>query len=75
MAEEELKEYKILQLSTNGWFLIDDTCLHLTKEQATEKWDYFIAKGENPNDLKIVRQDDPRYPTNEPQRGFIPPPT
>ena len=71
----ELKEYKILQNASNGWFLIDDSAIHLNREQATEKYWHYINSGENPNDLKIVWQDDPRYPTLEPRPGFIPPPS
>jgi len=75
MAEDQQKEYKIMLNATNGFHLIDDTAIHLNKEQATEKYWHYINSGENPNDLKIVWQDDPRYPTLEPRPGFIPPPS
>ena len=35
---EEIVEYKIMQQSSNGWFLLDDSVIHLTKEQAAQKW-------------------------------------
>ena len=31
-----------------------------------------VEKGQNPGDLKAVLQDDPRYPTKDPDPGFIP---
>ena len=75
MAEDKPKEYKIMLNATNGFHLIDDSAIHLNKEQATEKYWGYVNSGENPNDLKIVWQDDPRYPTLEPRPGFIPPPS
>ena len=75
MAEEQQKEYKIMLNATNGYHLIDDSAIHLNKEQATEKYWGYVNGGENPNDLKIVWLDDPRYPTLEPKPGFIPPPS
>jgi len=73
MAEEKPKEYKIMMNATNGYHLVDDGALHLSKEQATAKFWELINGGENPNDIKIVWQDDPRYPTTEAKPGFIPP--
>ena len=55
--------------------MIADDAIHLNKEQATEKYWEYVNGGENPNDLKIVWQDDSRYPTLEPRPGFIPPPS
>ena len=75
MAEDQQKEYKIMLNATNGFHLIDDTAIHLNKEQATEKYWGYVNGGENPIDLMIVWQDDPRYPTLEPRPGFIPPPS
>ena len=69
---DEIVEYKIMQQSSNGWFLLDDSVIHLTREQAAQGWGQLIASGENPSDLKIVRQNDPRYPTLDPRPGFIP---
>ena len=57
---EQAKEYKIMLNATNGYHLIDDSAIHLNKEQATEKYWGYVNSGENPNDLKIVWQDDPR---------------
>ena len=71
---EQVKEYKIMLNASNGLHLIDDSAIHLTRLEAADKWQGYVAGGENPNDLKIVWQDDPRYPTLEPRPGFIPPP-
>ena len=72
---EQVKEYKIMLHASNGLHLIDYSAIHLTRQQAADKWQGYVAGGENPNDLKIVWQDDPRYPTLEPRPGFIPPPS
>jgi hypothetical protein len=72
---EQVKEYKIMLHASNGLHLIDDSAIHLTRQEAADKWQGYVAGGENPNDLKIVWQDDPRYPTLEPRPGFVPPPT
>ena len=72
---EQMKEYKIMLHASNGLHLIDDSAIHLTRQEAADKWQGYVAGGENPNDLKIVWQDDPRYPTLEPRPGFVPPPT
>ena len=71
---EQVKEYKIMLNASNGLHLIDDSAIHLTRQEAADKWQGYVEGGENPNDLKIVWQDDPRYPTLEPRPGFIPPP-
>ena len=71
---EQVKEYKIMLNASNGLHLIDDSAIHLTRQEAADKWQGYVAGGENPNDLKIVWQDHPRYPTLEPRPGFIPPP-
>ena len=72
---EQMKEYKIMLHASNGLHLIDDSAIHLTRQEAADKCQGYVSGGENPNDLKIVWQDDPRYPTLEPRPGFVPPPT
>ena len=67
--------YKILQHASNGWHLIEDRAQDLTKGQCDRMLKEYVRNGENPNDLRIVWQDDPRYPTLEPRPGFIPPPS
>ena len=72
---EQVKEYKIMLHASNGLHLIDDSAIHLTRQEAADKWQGYVAGGENPNELKLGWQDDPRYPTLEPRPGFVPPPT
>ena len=69
MAEE--KRYKVLELSTQGWSLIENNAQNLTSEQADARIQESLGNGTAPNRLKIVVQDDPRYPTaNNP--GWVP---
>ena len=69
MAEE--KRYKVLELSTQGWSLIENNAQNLTSEQADAKIQESLDSGTAPNRLKIVVQDDPRYPTDV-DRGWLP---
>lgn len=70
MTEE--KRYKILELITTGWNLIDSQSCNLTKEECDIKLNEFVTNGQNPDSLKAVQQDDPRFPTEEPKIGYIP---
>tara|TARA_B100001079_G_scaffold267639_2_gene276704 strand:- start:346 stop:552 length:207 start_codon:yes stop_codon:yes gene_type:complete len=58
----EINRYKLLELSTNGWLLMDNKAQNLTKEEC----DVWIQKAMNngvaQNRLKVARQEDPRYP-------------
>ena len=69
MAEE--KRYKVLELSTQGWSLIENNAQNLTSNQADAKIQESLGSGVAPNRLKIVVQDDPRYPTDV-DRGWLP---
>ena len=69
MAEE--KRYKVLELSTQGWSLIENNAQNLTSKQADAKIQESLGGGVAPNRLKIVVQDDPRYPTSA-DRGWLP---
>jgi|TARA_B100000965_G_scaffold111678_1_gene92193 hypothetical protein len=71
MAEQ--KRYKILERVTSGWHLIDARAYDLTKENCDTMLDNFVASGQNPNDIKAVLVDDPRYPTKKPDVGYVPP--
>ena len=62
MAEE--KRYKVLELSTQGWSLIENNAQNLTGKQADVKIQESLDSGVAPNRLKIVVQNDPRYPTD-----------
>ena len=69
MAKEKL--YKVLELSTQGWSLIENNAQNLTSEQADAKIQESLGSGVAPNRLKIVVQDDPRYPTTN-TTGWVP---
>ena len=48
------KRYKIEELATSGWELVDPSATNLTKEQATERLNGYIAEGYNPNRLRAT---------------------
>ena len=52
------KTYKIEEEGTNGWALVDHKYQHLTKEECSELLESLMAKGANPNYLRVVRDDD-----------------
>jgi len=70
MADE--KKYKILERITTGWHLIANNADDLTKTECDRLLKELVDQGQNPNDLKAVSQDDPRYPTQKPDPGYIP---
>ena len=69
MAKEKL--YKVLELSTQGWSLIENNAQNLNKAQADVKIQESLDSGVAPNRLKVVVQDDPRYPTDV-DPGWLP---
>ena len=71
MADD--KKYKILERITTGWVLIAANSYELTKEYCDRKLQEYVDGGQNPGDLKAVLQDDPRYPTEKIDPGYIPP--
>lgn len=46
--------YRIEELFTNGWELIDESASKLTKEQCDIKLKYYLGQGYNPNHLRAV---------------------
>ena len=66
------KKYKILERVTTGWVLIAADADELSKAECNKKLQEYMDGGQNPGDLKAVAQDDPRYPTQKPDPGFIP---
>ena len=52
--------------------MIEDSAQNLTKGQCDRMLKQFIRGGENPNDLRAVTQDDPRYPTENKGSGWVP---
>lgn len=48
--------YRIEELSTSGWFVIE-RYEKMTKENAKTTWDDLVLEGYNPNRMRIVRDD------------------
>ena len=48
------KLYRLEELTTSGWELVDIDTVQLTKEQATAKLNDLIAEGYNPNRLRAA---------------------
>ena len=70
MADD--KKYKILERITTGWVLIAADADELSKEDCDRKLQELVNQGQNPGDLKAVTQDDPRFPTEKSDPGYIP---
>lgn len=51
------KRYRIEEMFTNGWQLIDSSSKNLTKEECIEKLNSYIGEGVNPNYLRVVTDD------------------
>ena len=68
----DVKKYKILERITTGWVLIAADADELSKEDCDRKLQEYVDSGQNPGDLKAVLQDDPRYPTEKIDPGYIP---
>ena len=58
---EEVR-YKLLELSSNGWNLVDEHSENLTKEECDEWIERSLGGGIAKDRLKVARQEDPRYP-------------
>ena len=71
MTEE--KRYKILELVTTGYHLIDNRAYNLTKEECDIMLNRYVENGQSPNAIKAVLVDDPRYKNEIPtETGYIP---
>ena len=46
--------YRIEELCTTGWELIDPEYMNMTKDQTKEALELLIAEGYNPNSLRAV---------------------
>ncbi len=66
------KKYKILERVTTGWVLIAADADELSKAECNKKLQEYVDGGQNPGDLKAVLQNDPRYPTEKIDPGYIP---
>ena len=67
----ETNRYKLLELSTQGWSLMENDSQNLTSQQADARIQESLESGTAPDRLKIVVQDDPRYPTKV-DPGWLP---
>ena len=71
MSEE--KRYKILELVTTGYHLIDNRAYNLTKEECNFMINEYVENGQSPSSIKAVLVDDPRYEDEIPtETGYIP---
>tara|TARA_R100001594_G_scaffold22560_1_gene43771 strand:- start:605 stop:826 length:222 start_codon:yes stop_codon:yes gene_type:complete len=71
MTEE--KRYKILELVTTGYHLIENRAYNLTREQCDALINEYVGNGQNPTAIKAVALDDPRYAGEKPSDvGYIP---
>ena len=71
MADE--RRYMILELSTQGWTLIERNAQNLTRAECDKKLQEFVNNGIAPDRLKVAKQGDPKYGENiDPEEGFIP---
>ena len=64
--------YKIEQLATQGWVLLEKTDVNLTKEQASARLNELIrVEGFNPKSLRLVREDEiPIDFPHQPPEGY-----
>ena len=60
----EAPRYKLLELSTEGWTLIDKQAQNLTKEECDNWIEKAMNNGVAQNRLKVARNEDTRYPEN-----------
>ena len=71
MTEE--KRYKILELVTTGYHLIDNRAYNLTKEECDVMLNEFVENGQSPTAIKAVLMNDPRYTEEIPSpTGYVP---
>jgi len=57
-------KYKLLELSTNGWNLVDGKAQNLTKEECDVWIERALGNGVAQNRLKVVNTNDNRYSDN-----------
>ena len=48
------KLYRIEELGTVGWTLLDEKAINLTKDQAKARLESALAEGLNPNRLRAI---------------------
>jgi len=50
------KLYRIEELETVGWTLVEPTDTGMTQEKAKERYDYLLSRGYSPDRLRVVRE-------------------
>jgi hypothetical protein len=50
------KLYRVVELTTEGWNLVNETDTRLTKEKASLRYQKLLDEGYSPDRLKIIRE-------------------
>ena len=59
--DEKERRYKVMTETTMGWTLIADEAQNLTKEECDKFLDNAFKAGANPQFIKVVANNDPKY--------------
>ena len=59
--DEKDRRYKIMCSATTGWTIIDQHAHNLTKEECDKMLDNAFKAGANPQYIKVVANNDPKY--------------
>ncbi len=75
--DESQKRWKIVELSTNGWCVIDEQSTNLTKEEADKWLESYMNGGIPPSRLQVIPQHAPdsgdkAYMSNIDKKRFTP---
>ena len=59
--DEKDRRYKIMCSATTGWTIIDEHAHNLTKEECDTFLNNALKAGANPQFIKVVANNDPKY--------------
>ena len=59
--DEQDRRYKIMNQTTMGWTLFADQAQNLTKEECDKFLNNALKAGANPQFIKVVASNDPKY--------------
>ena len=59
--DEKDRRYKVMTETTMGWTLIADEAQNLTKEECDKFLNNALKAGANPQFIKVVANNDPKY--------------
>ena len=59
--DEQDRRYKFMNQTTMGWTLIADEAQNLTKEECDKFLNNALKAGANPQFIKVVANNDPKY--------------